>query len=316
MPFEDVLFGAAWMLPVMLLAIPFQFMYDTGLVTLRSLFLNRAFAVVSIVSVMLIWVSRSIVVSAYGLEGVVVSWSVVYAVIAVLLLAGLVCGIFRGVKALAVTASDRKEMIAYSLQYMITNGLWALFLQNDLLMINLITQSAESVADYKVASVFPALLALFSGAIGTFIAPHFIKNENNQFWVWRNYKRTLFANAGLVGLCSILIAVLAYPLVDFVYGDQYSNTVPLLYVLLIGSFFNNGVRYASANLFAAMGRIRVNLVIAACGIVLQIFLNLLLIPFYGVYGPAVTGVIVYCLMAIVVTAWFVREYRPSSNNQF
>lgn len=303
--------GAAfWMLPAMLLAIPFQFAYETGAFSFRALLMNGAFAVVSIVAVVLVWSSKVILASSFGLEGAVFSWPIAYAAMAAVVLVAFLFGVFRGVKADFVRADETRSMLAYSAQYMVTNGMWALFMQNDIFMIGQITGSAESVADYKVASVFPMVLALVSGSIGMFVGPYFIKHEKDHAWVWRNYKRVLVASVVSVGVLALLMSVFAKPLVLMVYGSQYENTVSLMIALLVGAFLNNGVRYASASLIAAMGRIRVNMVVAACGIVAQILLNFMLIPSMGPYGAAVGGIVAQACMAIAVTVYFVKTYRP------
>lgn len=39
------------------------------------------------------------------------------------------------------------------------------------------------LADYKVAYVLPGNMAIISTAIGVFIGPYFVKNENDNNWV-------------------------------------------------------------------------------------------------------------------------------------
>lgn len=301
--------AASWMLPAMLLAVPLQYAFETGTFSLRALFMNRAFAVASIVAVALVWGCKIGLASGFGLEGAVFSWPIAYAVMAAVMLVAFFFCVFKGVRTKRVSAGEKRKMAAYAVQYMITNGMWALFMQNDILMVGQITGSAEAVADYKVACVFPMVLSLLSGSIGMFVAPYFVRHENDRPWVWRNYKRVLAGTVTAVGAAAILISLLAEPLVLLVYGEQYANVVPLTVLLLVGSILNNGIRYTSANLIAAMGRIRMNMVVSACGIVSQIVLNFLLIPQFGVYGAAATGIVVQLLMGVAVTTYFVRTYR-------
>ena len=142
-----------------------------------------------------------------------------------------------------------------------------------------------------------------------FAGPYFIKHENDRFWVWKNYKRVLAVNVGVVGSAALLIVILADPLVLFVYGEEYINVVPLMIVLLVVSVVNNGVRYASANLIAAMGRIRANMIIALCGMCAQVILNFFFVTGLGVFGTAIAGIIVQSGMAIAVTIYFAKTFR-------
>ncbi|WP_425430954.1 polysaccharide biosynthesis C-terminal domain-containing protein [Eggerthella timonensis] len=80
-------------------------------------------------------------------------------------------------------------------------------------------------------------------------------------------------------------------------------------LLLVTAFITNGLRYTTANLLAAMGRIRVNMIVSFGGMVSQILLNLALIPLFGMYGAAYTSIISYSFMAVAVFVPFVKMYR-------
>jgi O-antigen/teichoic acid export membrane protein len=106
----------------------------------------------------------------------------------------------------------------------------------------------------------------------------------------------------------LVIFLLAEPIVVAFFGERYANIVPLLDMLLMVAFVTNGLRFTSANLLAAMGKIRVNMIVSFAGTVGQIVLNLLLIPEFGVYGAAMTSIVVYSAMAMGVLVPFVKMY--------
>lgn len=58
-PIEAAFDNIIWMLPIMLVAILFQYVYETGVFSLRALLKNRTFAILSIVSAFLVWGSKS-----------------------------------------------------------------------------------------------------------------------------------------------------------------------------------------------------------------------------------------------------------------
>ena len=165
------------------------------------------------------------------------------------------------------------------------------------------------MADYKVAYAIPAAIAILSSSVGMFVAPYFVKRENDKAWVWSSYKKTFIGTAALVGTAALLVSLLAEPVVGFFYGAQYLNIVPLMNLLLITAFVTNGLRYTTANLLAAMGKVRVNMIVSFAGIICQVGLDLLLIPLFGVYGAAYASIIVYSLMAIAIFIPFVKLYR-------
>ena len=101
-----------------------------------------------------------------------------------------------------------------------------------------------------------------------------------------------------MGVACILCFVLAKPIILLLYGQQYLNVIPLMQVLLVASFFNNGLRQTLANILSAVGKQVVNLIIAGVGIVLQITLDIIIIPKYGGIGLAWASSIVYFFMGI------------------
>ena len=308
-PIEAAFDNIIWMLPIMLVAILFQYVYETGVFSLRALLKNRTFAILSIVSAFLVWGSKIFLTVIFGLEGAIFSWPAAYAIIATIVLLIFFCGIFKGIKSLPVSKIELRSMLFYSIQYMVANGLWSLFLQNNILMIGWLTNSPEYIADYKAANVFPTILALLSSSIGMFVFPYFVKHEKDPNWIWKNYKRVLLGNIGVVAIATFFFGLLAEPLILFLYGERYKNITFLTILLLTGGFLNSGLRYISAHLIAAVGKIQINTIVAASGILAQIILNLLLIPLLGVYGVALTEIAVQLGMATATTISFIKIYR-------
>ncbi len=304
---------ASSLLPIMLLGIPLQFMFDTGTYSLRALFQNRAYALFAVAAVSCIWISKIAGSSIAGLSGTVLTWPLTYGLLSFLVLAYVFRRCLGGVKPMSPASGLKKEMLGFSLQYMVTNGLWAMFLQNDLLLIGMLLGDASSVATYKVAYAIPAAMSIFSNSIGMFVAPYFVRNESNQEWVWRNYRRVLGLSILGLGALTAVIALICQPVVSLLYGDQYLDAVSVMRILLLAVLISNAIRYTASNLLAAMGKVQVNLVVSAIGMVLQIVLDFLLIPSWGIEGCAWGSVIVYTLMAIAVTCYFIWRYRPASH---
>ena len=250
---------------------------------------------------------RIIGVNTAGVGGVLWSRVLINAVFAILLIL-VVARLFGNSKAESLSKSEIKEMNAYSFQYMITNGLWAIFMLNDTLLLGALCTSADIVAEYKVAFVFPGGLSLFSTAIGMYIGPYFTKNEKNKLWVQRNYKRSVLLSALAVGAVAAVLVVIARPLIRVFYGAQYENIVGLMRVLLLASFLNSGLRYTTANLLAAMGKIRPNLIVSFVGMMIQIGLDIPLIIRFNAMGVAISSCIVYSIMTITLFIYFYKEY--------
>lgn len=308
-PFSPEFARAAGLLPIMLLALPFQFSYDTFSYSLRALFRNRPYAVAAIAAIVLVWSGKVVGALLSGLDGAVWAGVLAYAMMALVLLAFFVFFVFSGVRSSKTLPGEGRSYFSYGLQFMVTNGLWSMFLQNDLLLIGLLTGDSLAVADYRVAYVVPSAISILSSSVGIFVSPYFIRHERDYAWVWRNYKRVIAGVCCMLGALCFLIAAVCEQFVQIFYGSEYLNVIPLMRLLLVSSFITNGVRYTTANLLSATGKVRSNMVVALVGIAAQIILDLILIPVLGVYGAALASILVYGGMAVAVVLVFVKEYR-------
>ena len=312
-PHHEEFSVAAVLLPMMLLSVPLQFMYESGTFMLRALFKNKPFAIFGVVCICSVYIFKATGASLFGITGATLSWPLTYALMAFAITLFIRKSYFKHCQAKPVSCKERKEMTVYSLQYMVTNGLWAIFMQNDILLLGMLSGNPSSVAIYKVAYVIPAAINLFSTSIGIFVAPYFVKNENDQNWVWRNYKKVLFISVVVMGTVAGFVAIAAEPLILLLYGESYISAVDVMRILAIVAFVNNAIRYTAANLLAAMGHVRINLVVAVVGIAVQVVMNILLIPRLGMYGAAFSSTIVYMIMAVIVTLAFVTLYKPKKS---
>jgi O-antigen/teichoic acid export membrane protein len=296
------------LLPILILALPFQHLISDNQINERAMFNNKRFAFFSVASATCIVLAR--VFGAYfgAIRGVVIG----------IVLSNLLFGLFLTfseyrkyfykVKAAVLTREEKKVSTSYAVQYMITNGLWAMFMLIDTFLIGRMIADPTVLADYRVAYVFPGNMAIVSGAIGLFVGPYFVKHENDRAWIKKNYVKTFFATAAVVGAVVLLLYICTPLLIRVCYGEQYMNTVSLMRILLVSCFINTGMRYTTANLLASMGQVKYNMYTSALGMATQIVLDIILIPKYGTYGVAFAGIVTYSIMAIILFIVFNRKY--------
>jgi O-antigen/teichoic acid export membrane protein len=299
---------ARWLLPILLLALPVQSLNDSQITIYRAMFDNRRYALTAFATVTLVIAGKYILSLVLRLPGAVIATPIVYGLLALVVGFLVYRRYFRGKsKVQALNSEQKKEVLTYSLQYMVTNGIWALFMLNDIFLLGRLTGDSQMVADYKVAYVLPGNLSLISASIGVLVAPYFMRNENNIPWVRRAYKKTYLATAGLMALAVGFLYVFAHPVISLLY-PKYIDVVPVMRVLLIASFINNGIRYTNAHLLSSMGQIKYNMYVSLGGVLLQIGINLWSIPRYGAMGLAYTSITVYSLMALALIVVFYRRY--------
>lgn len=298
-----------FMVVILLSVLPFQNLVEFDLFTDRALFANKRYAYLSAsVSIALI-LGRVIGARLYGANGVVCSRLIINCVVSILLLLLIKKTYFDGFRPIRLENTKQSEIHKYSFQYMVTNGLWTMFMLNDVFLLGVFDVGAIAIADYKVAYVLPGCLSLLSNAIGTFVGPYFVKNEKDNKWIKNSFIKTFVGSIGLIGLASVILFVFAPFFILHIYGESYINVVPIMRLLCISAFVNSALRYTTANILAAMGQIKYNMIVSLIGFVLQIVLDVLIIPIYSAYGAALVNIIVYGFMAIVINIIFCKKYK-------
>lgn len=303
---DNFLEAKIWV-PVLALLLPFQDLVNCELYSLRALFKNKAYAYLSFLVSTALIIGRVFGAVVGRVGGVLWSRVIINAAFALSMLF-YVGRYFSKKDQQSLEKIELRECNVYGIQMMLTNGLWALFMLNDTMLLGTLCNDAAILADYKVAYVLPGNISIFATAIGIYVGPYFTRNEKDISWVQRNFKRTFFATAGVVGLVTALIFIMAKPLITLLYGNTYANVVELMRILLVAAFVNSGLRYTSANLLSAMGHAKYNLIVSAIGVLLQVGLDALLIPKFQAYGVAVSSCLVYAFMAIILFIIFIRIY--------
>lgn len=304
--------AARWLMPIILLSLPFHSLTDSNVATFRAMFSNRRYAAASFLLSAILITSKYLLAKIWGVQGAVLSNILIYAVFALIFGMMVLSSYFSeqtNHHNHLLSKNEKKIVDRYSIQYMITNSIWTIFMLNDILLLGLFTGDPTMVANYKIAYVLPANISIISSSIGIFVSPYFVKNENNYQWIRKSYKKIFLISTAIIGAVSLILFIAAKPVIVLLYGLQYVNVVPLMRILLIASFINCAARYTNANLLAAMGQIKYNLIISVIGVILQVIINVNIIPRFGAFGLAYTSIIVYSLMSIALIIVFFKKYK-------
>ena len=292
---------------LLMLCIPAVFLQRVSLFSLRGLYENRLYALIAFAAAAIQIVSRVVGAAAGGLHTTAGARLIAETVCGLACVAFMRKGRFSSVRSRELEKGTRHDMDVYSFQIMLTNGLWAIFMLNDVFLLGQFTGNEELVADYKIAYVIPANLSILVSAVGIFVAPYFTRydKEKNYAWIRSKLRLVLAVTTAVMGIVVLLCFIFAKPLILLLFGEQYLSAVPIMRMLLIASLFNNGVRSTIANILSAVGEQKRNLIVAGVGMAIQVTLDCLLIPRYGGMGVAFSSMFVYIFMsaALCVVVW-------------
>ena len=107
---------------------------------------------------------------------------------------------------------------------------------------------------------------------------------------------------------AIPISLLSPLIVHLLYGEKYAKSASVLAIYVWAQFGSNfGV--ARSTYFTIEGQLRYGLYLTVVGSILNVGLNLLLIPKYGAFGATLATLITYFYVIILVN-FLIKELRP------
>ncbi|MFB9839669.1 lipopolysaccharide biosynthesis protein [Actinoallomurus acaciae] len=183
-------------------------------------------------------------------------------------------------------------------------GLASLFLlfRSDILILDAMTTTA-AVGLYSLAVSLAELTRLVTDAIAQIALPRQLGTDDEgaaTATVAVTRLSTIVAAASVVLMC-----LAAPPLIPLVYGTAFAGSVPSLIALAPGLLALGATRPIGAYLLR-LDRPMLASSMSVAALLVNVVLNLALVPFFGIVGSAVASSIAYATLAGLQAAWFVR----------
>ncbi len=193
-------------------------------------------------------------------------------------------------------ASYDRSMMAYALPFMVVSLLSMMMHWLDVVMLGMLTDTA-TVGLYhpaaRTAGLIRAVLLAFAGIAAPMFASLHTGPESRE--IGRIYKMVTRWIVGLVVPPVILFMLLPEPVLG-VFGERFTEGSNALLLLTAASFLQ--VCFGlSSTLLAMTGYARLSLYNALGALGLQVLLNLILIPRFGINGAALASLLVFFLLS-------------------
>lgn len=201
---------------------------------------------------------------------------------------------------------EQGQVISYGLICALTNFASTVLVLLDVTCLDLVLGDATVLADYHVAATVPSACTFVPSCLMTFFYPKLVralsesKQEGKQAIVQLSKVYALVNGIVYLGL-----AVCAPLIIYVIYGPKYMNVIPIFEILSL-NYFVYCVRNLMGNVIAAVRKVKVNLFFAVLSGLLDIVLNLLLIPVLGSIGAAVATLLVTAFIAVLDVSYVVR----------
>ena len=157
---------------------------------------------------------------------------------------------------------------------------------------------------YSIAVNLAMLLLKIPDATGTVMFPRLAALEEHAAHAatTRICRQTLF----LLSLGVVAFAVVGPLLIPWVFGEDYRGAIAPLLLLLPGTLAVALYQLLTRN-FTSRGKQQVNIIAAVIALVLNVGLNVALVPRYGISGAALAHGLSYGVAALTLLVAFVRD---------
>jgi O-antigen/teichoic acid export membrane protein len=204
----------------------------------------------------------------------------------------------------SISFSSVFQIIKQSYPYALLVLLMTIYNRIDTIMIEkLLPNGLEQAGIYAAAYRLLDAVNIFGVLFGTLLLPLFAKmlisKEKIEALTFTAFK-LIFAFSATAAICT---SAFGTEIMTLLYGDNVTEVWVDIFELLIYSFIPVASVYIFGTLMTANANLRQLNIIAISGVVLNVVLNLLLIPKYEVFGATLATLITQSLVAVVHIVW-------------
>jgi O-antigen/teichoic acid export membrane protein len=179
-----------------------------------------------------------------------------------------------------------KRVVVFGLQYVFGN----LFFLFDTVLLALLCSDRE-VGIYQSAFKIVTLSLIIPDIAVNTMMPVLTRFHRDDVEKWNNYGRLLYKILFLVSLpVALIMFVFADQIIQFLYGGAYLEAIQILRFFSMVILIRYGAD-AYALMLTTSQRQFVRMLIVVAGTLINIALNIWLIPLYGVWGTAIVSLI-------------------------
>ena len=215
---------------------------------------------------------------------------------------------------LNIKKSDKKDLWKLAITSMTINAITNTMYLIDISMIGMYLKDETQIATYKVATTIPTALVFLSSTIVAYVYPYFAEHINDMTWTKKMSKKLVIYNSMLFGTIAVILFVFANPIVQIVFGKQYSDVVGVFRILSISFFFQCSFRIVFGNLLVAQRKLKFNLIESILSGVVNIIGDYFFIQKYQAVGIAMSTLSVMIFSSFIVTIYYFYVLSKKGKN--
>lgn len=203
-----------------------------------------------------------------------------------------------------------KEVLPFGLTLSLVVSFWIFVSYTDKVMLAyMLPDAAVAVAVYTIATTLAGVIIIFPSAVSSIFFP-IISELHGKGKQEELLKLSASASRWIIFLMAPLTIVLvAYPeeVLQMFYGADYVAGAFVLVVFSIGMFIRS-LSQVQSSIIAAARLVRIELYAAGGAALVNVALNWLLIPLYGINGAAIASTISFAMVTILLTYYCWKRF--------
>lgn len=189
------------------------------------------------------------------------------------------------------------KSLSYGLRSHVSDIIAFVNYRADMFLLNLLS-TLGAVGIYYIAVQIIERLWIISSVMSTVLLPRFVALNNDIEKRIELISKAFRIVLLLTLFAAILLVICGYYFIGILFGDQYLDGYYAILFLIPGVVLGAGSRIV-ANAIAAKGRPELNMYTSIFAMLLNIILNIVLIPYYGYIGAAIATSVAYTLNTIL-----------------
>ena len=213
---------------------------------------------------------------------------------------------FRGIQLKRIFTN--KEIVKTSFPMMLSSSVLLLMAWSDTVMIGIFKTEVD-VGIYNVALKLAMTTGIVLGAVNSIVAPKLSETFNNDRM--DEFRKLIKQSTRIVFFCTLPILIILLLLPEFLlsfFGTEFLIAKNTLLILLIGQIVN-AMSGSVGFILQMTGREKVYQNILLLTLVINITLNIILIPKFGIEGAAIASAFSLLLWNLCSVFYIYRKYN-------
>lgn len=201
-----------------------------------------------------------------------------------------------------------RENIGYGLKAYLAALFAFMVMRIDLLMVKYML-GAEQAGYYSIAVTMTDIVFMLPSVIGMILFPQLAVMSDDRR-KWRFTKLVVLWVMLVMLLLTIIASLLATPVVRLLFGEVFLPAVPA-FVWLMPGIFILSINVIYMNYFASIGMPIITVYSPGIAAIINILLNMKLIPMAGIVGASISSTLAYGSM-LIASALYIRHLRGTT----